>query len=291
MRTYAFPILLCGVLVIAGCSDKEKERQLQAQLDEAKNQRNSMEVQINEREKFVEDILKSVNEIYADLEKTRTREGKLIQRSAGEGETPWADNPDSRASALNNIGEIGNTLKENRKRISGLQARVRTYGGEVRNLNALLEQLRVSLQERETAIAQLQGEVQGLEQTVQQQTQLVGEREKTIADQRRKMNTGFYVAGTRDELEEKGIITEEGGFLWGLLGSTTTVTADADLGIFTPIDKTETPTIKAPGDVEDILARRSPVPDEAAEAGEDLTEIRILQPDKFWSAPLVVVLD
>jgi hypothetical protein len=69
------------------------------------------------------------------------------------------------------------------------------------------------------------------------------------------------------------------------------VTADADLGIFTPIDKTEMQTIKVQGDVEDILPRRSPESYATAEAGEDLTEIRILQPDKFWSAPLVVVLD
>ena len=150
----------------------------------------------------------------------------------------------------------------------------------------------MSLQEREESIAQLKGEVQGLEQTVAEQTRLVGEKERTIDDQKKQLNTVFYVAGTREELEAKGIITDEGGFLWGLLGSTTALAGSMDLTAFTPGDRNEMQTILVQGRVEDILPRRKPETYATAEAGEGGTEIRILEPEKFWQGrPLVVVLD
>ena len=290
MRAAIFTSLICGAFVLGGCANREREQQLQSDLERTNSERAALQMAVDDREKFVDEILKSVNEIYADLETARSKEGKLIQHA--ESETPWVNSPDTRARVLQNIGEIGAALSENRKKIGDLQKRVRGYGGEVEHLNALLNQLKASLQEREESIAQLKGEVQGLEQTVAEQTRLVGEKERTIDDQKKQLNTVFYVAGTREELEEKGIITEEGGFLWGLLGSTTTLAGNMDLTAFTPADRNEMQTILVQGKVEDILPRRKPETYATAEAGEGGTEIRILEPEKFWQGrPLVVVLD
>jgi len=292
MRTAGFALLLCGAFVLGGCADNEKERQLQSDLETSRSDRAALRMALDDREQFVEEILKSVNEIYADLETARLKEGKLIPRADDVGETPWVSSPDTRARVLENIGEIGNGLKENRKKIGDLQKRVRAYGGEVANLNALLDKLKASLQEREEAIAQLKLDVQGLEQTIAEQTMLVGERERTIDEQKKQLNTVFYVAGTREELEEKGIITEEGGFLWGLLGSTTTLAGGADLTAFTPADKQAMPTIHVQGKVDDILPRRKADCYAISETPEGASEIRILEPEKFWQGrPLVVVLD
>jgi outer membrane murein-binding lipoprotein Lpp len=290
MRAIIFTVFLCGAFALAGCADTEKERQLQSDLEKTNSKRAGLQLALEDREKFVDDILKSVNEIYADLETARSKEGKLIPHA--ESETPWVNSPDSRARVLQNIGEIGAALSENRKKIGDLQKRIRAYGGEVEHLNALLDKLKASLQEREESIAQLKGDIQGLEQTVAEQTRLVGERERTIDEQRKQLKTVFYVAGTREELEKMGIITEEGGFLWGLLGSTTTLAGSMDLKAFTPVDRDEMQTIHVQGKVEDILPRRKPETYATAEAGPGGTEIRILEPEQFWQGrPLVVVLD
>lgn len=292
MRTVILTLFLSGAFVLGGCADREKERQLQSDLEKYKSGRAALQTALDDRERFVEEILKSVNEVYADLETARSKEGKLIPHAEGVGETPWVNSPDTRDKMLQNIGEIGTALKENRKKIGDLQKRVRAYGGEVEHLNALLDNLKASLQEREKSIAELRGDIQGLEQTVAEQTRLVGEKERMIGEQKRQLNTVFYVAGKREELEQKGIITSEGGFLWGLLGSTTTLASDMDLKAFTPVDKNEMQTINVPGKIGDILPHRQPEYYATAELVEGTTEIRILEPEKFWlGRPLVVVLD
>jgi outer membrane murein-binding lipoprotein Lpp len=292
MRTTLSAITVCSTLLFAGCVDREKEAQLQTQLEKNQADRTSLQLALDDRNQFVEEILKSVNEVYVDLEKARSKEGKLIPAGSGAAETPWVSSPDARVRVLKNIEEIGTALSDGRKRIGDLQTRVRKYRGEVANLNTLLENLKASLAEREAAIAQLKGQVQGLEQTVAEQTRLVSEKERTIDEQKRELGKVFYVAGTRKELEEKGIITEEGGFLWGLLGSTTAIASGVNDAEFTPLDRYEMRTIHIQGKIDEILPHRRPDYYATAERGEGMTEIKVLEPGKFWQGNhLVVVLD
>jgi len=128
--------------------------------------------------------------------------------------------------------------------------------------------------------------------TVAEKTAQIAEKETQLSEQKRKMNTVFYIAGTRTELQEKGIIDEEGGFLWGLLGSTTVMSPAASASEFTALDKTKDNTIHVNGEIDEILPRRQTdlfAMTTAEEAGSDL---KILEPDKFWREQyLVVVLD
>ena len=292
MRSTLLSITICAALVFGGCTNKEKEEQLQAQLDKNQSDRMALQMALNDRTQFVEEILKSVNDIYADLQKASSKEKELISKGSGPSETPWVNSPDTRARYLLSISEIGSTLKDNRKKINDLQGRIRAYRGEVSNLNALVEKLKVTLQEREESIAQLTGRIKGLEQTVADQVSLVSQKEKLIEDQTRKMNTVFYVAGTRKELEERGIITEEGGFLWGLLGSTTTLASDLDITAFTPLDKTVDQTIHLQGEVDEILPHRKLDYYATSATGEESSDLKILDPSRFWQGNyLVVVLD
>lgn len=291
MRTRLLVIVAGLALIISGC-DKTKEHELQAQLDKNQTDRMALQEALNDREQFVDQILKSVNDIYADLEKAKSKEKRLAPERKGSEELPWVNSRETRDGFLKTINEIGSELKDSRKKIADLQARVRAYRGEVANLTALLDRLKATVQEREEAIAQLKGRVQGLEQTVADQTKLVSEKEKTIDDQKRQMNTVFYVAGTRKELEKKGIITEEGGFLWGLLGSTTTVTSDADLADFKPLDKTMDQTIRLPGKIDEILPHRNTDSYATTATDDNGSDLKILRPEKFWQGnTLVVILD
>ena len=61
----------------------------------------------------------------------------------------------------------------------------------------------------------------------------------------------------RHELEEKGIIKDEGGFLWGLLGSTTTLAPGFDERLFKPMNKEVNTAIQVNGKIDEILPRRS----------------------------------
>ncbi len=291
MRGTVAVLVLCTIGVL-GCSDKEKEQQLQSQITQAQNERSTLQQTLNERDRASGDIIKSVNEVYADLEKARVKENKIMPKTQGSAENTNVNAQGTQERLLQSISEIGATLKDNRKKIAFLQTRMKTLHGDITNLNTLLENLKTSLLEREKSIAMLEANVKGLEATVEEKTKLVEAKESTIGDQQKRINTVFYIAGTRDELVKKGVISKEGGFLWGLLGSTTVLTSGLDTDVFQPLDKTAEQTIHVQGKIDEILPKRNPELFATSLAGENGSDLKILQPEKFWQGNyLVVVLD
>ncbi len=288
MKTRLVLIAFITVAVM-GCSNKEKEEQLQKQLSEAQSQQNTLQQTVQERDKYMEDVIHSVNDVYADLEQARAKEAKIAKGTASEGPIQFS-NAQSRSRLLQNISEIGTGLKENRKKIADLQVRMKSYRGEITVLNKLVENLKVSIQEREQSIAQLESRVQGLETTVAEKTRVITEKEGTIGEQQKTINTAYYIVGTRDELKKKGIITNEGGFLWGLLGSTTTMASGIDRSSFIPIDKTTDQTIRVQGKVDEILPHRNESLFAMVQPDKNETEIAIVSPEQFWQDKYLVIV-
>jgi predicted nucleic acid-binding Zn-ribbon protein len=282
---------LCAMLMI-GCSNKEKEDQLQQELTKAQGEQAALQQSIAERDKYFADAMRAINEVYADLETARVKEAQVVERAGGAEGPAQITNADTRQKLLKSIDDIGSALKENRKKITDLQSRMKKFRGEIAGLNTLVENLKKSLQEREQSIAQLETRVQGLEATVAEKAKMIEEKENVIGEQQKKMNTGFYVVGTRKELKEKGIITDEGGFLWGLLGSTSVMASGVDRSLFTPIDKTKDQMITVEGKIKEIIPRRSEDLFTTAQPVTNKSDLTIVHPEKFWQDNyLVIVLD
>ena len=288
MKTRVAIVFLFAVLVI-GC-DHSREEQLQNQLSVAQSTQLSLQQSIADRDKYFEDIVQAVNDVYTDIEKARVKEGKLV-KSAGGSEGPIElTNDVSRQKLLQNISDIGTVLKSNWKRIAGLEAKMRSFKGEVTGLNKMIENLKESLKEREASIAELDSRVRGLEDTVVEKTKVIAEKDDVIGTQQKTMNTAYFVVGTRKELEDKGIIKNEGGFVWGLLGSTTVMASGVDPTLFTPIDKTKEEAISVHGDIKEILPHRSEQFFATSQPASDNTMLNIVQPNGFWQDKYLVIV-
>jgi hypothetical protein len=275
-----------AVALVMGCNNKEDE--LQKQLAETQKDKTSMQTLIAERDTYMEEVMKSVNEIYTDLETARAREGKLSKMTAAS-EVSGKD-ASGRKELLLQISDVGSSLKENRNKIAALQARARKFQGQIRGLDTLIANLKTTLQEREQSIASLQTRVQGLEASLAERTEAVRQRDETIDGQRRTMNTGYYVVGTRSELKKKGIIKDEGGFLWGLLGSTTIMSSGIDSTAFIPIDRSADQTIHVRGKIEDVLPRREEAYFATRSKEDDSSDLTIVSPGKFWQDRYLVII-
>ena len=290
MKSRWLLFMFCCLLIL-GCNNT-KEQQLQQQVAQLESEHASLQQSLADRDKYFEEVMHSINDVYADLEKARVKEGQLKQQ-AGSAEGPaQIKNADSREQLLANIGEIGTTLKASRKKIADLQARVRSMRGELKSLNKLVESLKQSLQEREQSIAMLQSRVQGLEATVAENTRAIAEKDGVIDQQKRAMSTAYMIVGTRKELKEKGVIADEGGFLWGLLGSTTVMASGVDRSLFTPVDKIKDQTLSVRGTIDEVIPHRSEDVFATAHPVENGSVLTIVQPDKFWQDNyLVIVVD
>ena len=280
-------ILAFLALVEAGCSNANREQELQRQLSQVQAADSTMREGIADRDKYMEQVMTAVNESYASLEKARVREGGVAERATGVEGSAKKTNVVTREDLLKDLREISSTLQENRKRIGTLQSKNRSNGRQLAGLDTLIENLKVSLKEREESIAQLQGRIQGLEANVAENTRTIAGKDSLLDLRLKAINTAYYVIGTRDELKRKGIISDAGGFLWGLLGSTTVLADSLDESRFSPVDRTKGQLIQVDGKIDQILPKR--IAGTFAMAGSD-SALTIISPEKFWQQRYLVIV-
>ena len=287
------------ILILAGCEDANKKKQMEKDYTDMVTETALLRKDIDARDKFIDQIMKSVNEIYVSLERTRTKTAKVLAHAnVGEGE-PKISPEDIRKLVLKELYVVSTQLRANSKRISSLQDKLNTSAQRYGSLEMLVGNLKSSVAEREKAIASLEDQVKSLRGDIAEKVRELGEkdellqsRESMIQNQVSRMNTVYYVAGTRDELVHRGIISKEGGFLWGLLGATTVMSADADSSDFRPIDMTQYPAIHVNGKVAELIPRRTPSSFQVGQAGSDDGYVMIKKPKSFWRDKyLVIVLD
>jgi hypothetical protein len=104
-----------------------------------------------------------------------------------------------------------------------------------------------------------------------------------------QMNTVYYVVGKKDDLEKKGIVADEGGFLWGLLGSTTVLAGNFNPDLFQKIDKTKQAQIDVTGKIVEIIPKRDAGSYSTTEAGGQ-TVLKIVNADQFWKVNRLVII-
>jgi hypothetical protein len=106
------------------------------------------------------------------------------------------------------------------------------------------------------------------------------------------LNTVYYVVGTRNDLEQKDIIRSTGGFLWGLLGSTTVLTSNYSEQAFQALDKVTGTTIDVPGEIDEMVPERESSSYSKEVDANGHTRLVIVKPDEFWKANhLAIIID
>ncbi len=279
-------------LLLWGCN---KNDELEKRAAELQVKDSELRQELASRDEYIDNVTRSINDVYANLESIRTRE-KLIMNESNQMEN--VKKPEEiRRRLLGEIATIDTTLRLNRKKIDDLQSKVNSYRAQFASLRNLVSTLKKTIEDREASIAALELKVSGLEAEVGEKTKMVADRDSTIGRhlatiemQRRQISTGFYVVGTRNELEGKGIIKKEGGFLWGLLGSTTVLASGFNRDYFRPINKWEDKMIDIKGDISEIVPRRDEQLYSMNEPGKHESVLKILEPNKFWQENYLVII-
>jgi len=273
-------LLLAGVIVLAGCGKKD---------DEMEKRNLELQAELAARDQFVEEVTGSIHEIHDRLETVWATEKNIMRKSeaveGGRGLTPV----EVKEKALDRIAKINDILKANRKKVKDLQERLNNSRLQYTGLEKMVDDLQTRLEEREQSVAALQTRVMNLEGEVSEKVKIIAARDVVIENQAREMSSVFYVVGTEDELEQRGIITEEGGFLWGLLGSTTVLAPGFSLVDFYPIDRVEDVNIDVEGTIDEIVPKRDPTSYEL-KASEGHTALKIVKPEEFWKQRHLVIV-
>jgi hypothetical protein len=287
--------IIAFAALFAGCaSDPGELRRENADLRIAQD---SLLTEAADRDAYIDEVTQAINDIYSSMEMMRSKE-RIVLKGTEEAQR-GVSGAGMKRDLMDRIAEIHSTLESNRARLEDLQAKLKADEKRSAGFRDMVATLRRTLEEREQSIAALTARVGELETgiasrdaRINQQSTLIGQQSGIISDQNTRLNTGYYIVGKEDDLEKKGIISEEGGFLWGLLGSTTVLSSGVTPAPFRTIDKTRDHVLEVNGEIEQVIPKRNPEYYTMSMDANKHTVLRITNPERFWSDPyLVLVVD
>ncbi|HTK82073.1 MAG TPA: hypothetical protein VL633_07255 [Bacteroidota bacterium] len=295
MKRISLIAAVIAVVLVWGCNSRVDE--LEKQNTDLQSSNHQLSQDLSERDTYVDNVTQSINDVYNSLESVQAKERSILKESNEMEAGKKLTREEMRAKLLDRVSVIKSTLHDNQQAVADLQHKVNNYKTQYSGLKTMVANLKTTIEEREKSITELTQKIQGLESDVAAKTQTINEKEAVITDQtntitvqHKQITTAYYVAGTRRELEEKGILKSEGGFLWGLLGSTSTLASGFDEKYFKPIDKTSDMTIQVKGKIDEVIPKRNETYFKKTEVGNEESMLTIADPNYFWQDKYLVIV-
>ncbi|NJM94932.1 MAG: hypothetical protein HC842_09940 [Cytophagales bacterium] len=200
----------------------------------------------------------------------------------------------------NDITSINTIMEESKARIDNLSKKLSRSFSENSKLKQMIEQLKrdleLQLAAKDSQIVALKNQLADLNFTVNELNtslaeaqRLSEEQSEALAQKEEKLNTAYYVVGTKSELKTKGVVASEGGVLG--MGKTEKLSPSLDPSQFAQINILENTTITV-NDKKMELLTTHPVGTykvDVDEAGNSAT-LTIIDPQEFWKASKYLVI-
>ncbi len=280
--------LALAVLTAACGPSEEIERQL-AELQIVSAQKDSLIVEVTDNARLM-------SEISAEIAR--------VQSPAAT--TQGAEATSAREQMMSDIRALTSRIEDSEAKLQESQQRIERLGRERTELRSQLEQVRRAMGDFEATIQNQRATIAALETQVAQlqEEKVVLAAEKaalqdTVATIVTGANTVYYTIGTKDELIERGLVTEEGGsrvlFVFGKRGKTLVPARGLEPSAFTGIDMRDVREIQLPEAdrgyrivTRQDLSALETLPDEE---GRLFGSIRIADPARFWAGnPYLIVV-
>lgn len=211
-------------------------------------------------------------------------------RLAPAGERTAANTED----ALARIAALRSSIDASKARINKLEADLKASGDKSAGLSKLIVNLRRSVSEKEQQVAMLSSRVDSLNTEVSGLTVAVAQKDDTLKtrtvqleQKRRDIATIWYVMGTKEELEDAGVIETKGGVLG--IGKTVVPSPNPNAGVFMGLDTDRLDVIHIPYAKAKVVSAQ-PVNSYELRALDGAMELKILDPVEFRRIRQVVIL-
>ena len=276
-----FILIALLIPILFGCDNKKKEYEaLSARYD-------SLLIIGFTKDTALIGYMEDFNAIQANLDSIMVAE-MIISQSTGstEGEVQ----PDVRAKINRDIYMILERLQQNKNTLAALRSKMKSSNNRVTVLDEMIERMNRQMEQKDAEINELGERLERLNFQMDTLRAEAAANVQTISEQTAKLNTAYYVMGTKKELRDQNIITMEGGFVG--IGRNKKIKDDFDAKYFTRIDITKFHSIPILHKKADIITIH---PSESYKLyGEkSVDSLVITNAKEFWSASkyLVIVVD
>ena len=199
--------ILALILLLASCQEKKT-----APVVEKDTVRDSLQQVIDSKDREINDILGTMNEIQEGFRLINVAEGRMSIIKSGEA-------VNKTEQIRENIRSISEMMEHNRELITKLRQQVREssvrsdqFKTVIDNLvqqlednDAQLQQLQAELEEKDIHIAELDRTVSNLNSSIASLKEESAIKTETITAQDKLINTAWYVFGTKKELQSQNI--------------------------------------------------------------------------------------
>ncbi len=253
---------------------------------------------IEHRDSVINDLVMTFNEIEKDMNIVREQEN-LLATSVDDPE--FTD--DVRERIVSDIRQMNTLLEENRAKVRDLNKRLKASGIKIAALEEKMGLLEESLAQRDSSIkvlktelvnrdfqlAELNTVIDSLDLEVVEREETIQVKDALISQNQAELDKAYLASGNYKELEEKGIVTKEGGFLG--LGKSKVVPADLVDSKFDQISISQTDRIAVNAKKVELISNHPQESYQVVSNDTIVEYIQITQPDKFWKKTRYAVVE
>lgn len=288
MKNILLYSLLLVSLIISSCQNTETESS--ERQDSINKEIVMLKGTISEKEKMIEEYIKTFNEIHDNLDSIKNKQNIITEKSK------------SGASLQDEISmdiqQINSYLLENNKKMNYLNNLIKSKNSSIKDANSTNEnllkmndRLKFEMELRDMELGDLRNYLTKLNLKIEDLNASLNEKTKENTQKTAELNTAYYAIGTAKELRSKGIITKEGGFIG--LGKSYKMNDDFKKSSFNFLNITNTKKLDINSKHFKIVTTH-PEGTYKVNGTKNYTEsIEILYPKDFWGASkyLVIILD
>ena len=274
--------ILAFVMLLASCQEKKNV----PVIENRDSVRDSLQQVIDFKDREINDILGTMNEIQEGFRLINAAEGRMSIIKSGEA-------TNKTEQMRENIRSITEMMEHNRELIAKLRQQVREssvrsdqFKTVIDNLvqqlednDANLQKLQTELQEKDIHIAELDQTVASLSSSIASLKEESSNKSETIIAQDKQINTAWYVFGTKKELQSQNIY-EKGRVLQ----------SNFNKNYFTKIDIRIVKEIKLYSKSVKIMTAHPANSYQLLQDANKQYVLRINNPQSFWSTSKYLVV-
>jgi hypothetical protein len=277
-------LILLSVALLIGC--QESNRPENKQLNYLLQENDSLITQIKLKNKELDEITSSMNQIESNLAAIRRNEIAIdsLRKIGGEKQ-------EEKINQL--IKEIDKYVDANRKKVIQLEQQMKNTRNESMGLARLVDQQKHTVYEKEQQIVSLMNTITNLRQellyTINTKNAEINTKQRLLEEKEATMNTVYYTFGSRDKLSDDGIIRKEGGVLGA--GKSFKLASKFDVNRFKLANMKELNQIDL-----GVVDKKSVITTHPAESfyfvkSSGRTILKIVDYQKFWSISKYLVVE
>lgn len=293
----ALLVLVSLLIVVAAGAGFRLYNQKVNELNSLQSQTKDVDQALKERDSMVNELVTAMNDIEDNLKFIKDKRQQLSIETQKEG------GRDQKQAIIDDINLMNEMLEKSSKHINELEKKLKNSGFELRALKKKITSLNQSIEEQNVQIAELHSNLEekdmlitGMNLQMDTMKMEIAQKRDTLQIYQQKIdqnindiNKAYIAYGTYKELNGKGLLRKEGGFLG--IGKHTSLTKNFDYDYFTELDIRDTENIPLFAPKAKVITEHPDSSYSFVEEDGQIAYLHIDNPDEFWRISKYAVIE